>query len=483
MSDPDSSRDDLILSILAEDRQFILYRPRFAALTGDPLAAILLQQMIHFWKTCGREPFYKFRDACKHERYRAGDSWCEELEWPRYAFDKALKIIATKVVKGVSKDELLASDIPIREEQEGIASYCRRFESALRKVVIYWTDSSRVTWYQVNETLLGKFVGRIYLDKSEGRIYLINATLRDTWKVRRSDLPVKTESLTEITAEIDSISPQGERRKKTAPVKDPVTRFIDEDLNLDALEEEPAAQTTGEDPQTPSSARPLSPGVEEPKTRAPNPWYDAVHEVWGYTAALNGMMGGMLQGKSKRKGWKDYNIDPPLEDPETLKRWAAWYRWEKQDGDARMSMIAEPIKVQSSIGEWRALGMPDPSAPIEDAIMDAVRLHLFKVVEPGARGRRMEMIASWLRGTHEDRNVSRISKPVEARHIAAFAGYWKGKGIDMPKDLDKFVDAWRAWASTQRSVSPAAGSPQAMNEGMTPEEYAAFKAGLGANSR
>lgn len=86
--------------------------------------------------------------------------------------------------------------------------------------------------------------------------------------------------------------------------------------------------------------------------RDPNPMYDAVHAIWGYAAALNGEMQKMLQGVSKRPGFKEFNLDTPIS-AEDLRRWAMWYRKTELHDDLGLNMVADRMKVQSSITAWQ----------------------------------------------------------------------------------------------------------------------------------
>lgn len=86
--------------------------------------------------------------------------------------------------------------------------------------------------------------------------------------------------------------------------------------------------------------------------RAPNPMYDAIYATWGYTAALNGEMQKMLEGGSKRAGFKEYNLDTPI-NAEDLRKWAAWYRKTELHDDLGLNMVADRMKVQSSITAWQ----------------------------------------------------------------------------------------------------------------------------------
>ena len=181
-----------LLEIIAEDKYVINYRPKFTALTDSALAAILLQEMIHYWKLKDGGAFYKFRVQCKHTKYREGDSWCETLGFNKHEFDTALKVIGTKIVKGVSKADVLETKYPERKPYQTDKEYYAVFCKALAACVLYWTDSSRITWYLVNEKLLGKFVDRIYLDISQGRRYLKSSILAVSRKERASKKPISS---------------------------------------------------------------------------------------------------------------------------------------------------------------------------------------------------------------------------------------------------------------------------------------------------
>ena len=192
----------------ATDRKHsIPYRPQYNLITGQVTATILLQQIGYWWHITGRKPFYKFRAPCEHEKYREGDSWTEEIGMTIYEFDGALKTIGTKITKGVSKTEALASSL-----------------------VIYWTDSDRVTWYQLNEdlfyaavycaynapqllestplpNLLGKLEKSAYLDKLEKSAYLDK---------REKPVYIPSETTTETTTETTSKQQQQAQKPESS---------------------------------------------------------------------------------------------------------------------------------------------------------------------------------------------------------------------------------------------------------------------------
>lgn len=146
-----------------DEARAIPYRPEYTYITGRVTASILLQQIRYWWFCHDRRPFYKFRGPCEHDLYKAEDSWTEELVFSPAEFDTALKTIGTKITKGVSKTETLKA-------------------YKVESLVIYWTDSNRVTWYQLNEPLFFALLHLAYnrpelLGKSGKCNYLDNPTL------------------------------------------------------------------------------------------------------------------------------------------------------------------------------------------------------------------------------------------------------------------------------------------------------------------
>lgn len=112
----------------------IAVTPDLIALAGDGNAAILLAQILFWWKVAGRRKFYKFNSPCDHALYRRGDSWAEEVCLKRTMFATARRRVAVKV-RISSPDEI---------------------QSAFAKgaLVVYGTDENHLTWYLVNEPAL-----------------------------------------------------------------------------------------------------------------------------------------------------------------------------------------------------------------------------------------------------------------------------------------------------------------------------------------
>jgi len=136
-----------IITGQAKDRKkTIPYNPLYLKVSGNNVAgAILFQQITHRWVYSGSRPFYKFQAPCGNALYRKDDSWQEELGFTRSVFETARKSIhAKRITQGTSKSE-----------------------AEKRYPIIYWIDSSRVTWYQVNEEVMGELTYLLYFDKDK----------------------------------------------------------------------------------------------------------------------------------------------------------------------------------------------------------------------------------------------------------------------------------------------------------------------------
>lgn len=132
-----------ILSIIAEDKNLITYRPSLRKICNSVTSTILLQQILYWWIKNGKKPFYKFKEPCMHHNYNDGDSWCEELAFSKKEFDSSLKRIAIKLN---SKSK----------------------QTDHQMFVEYWSTQDRKTFYQINEENLGKVLKGIYLSDERG---------------------------------------------------------------------------------------------------------------------------------------------------------------------------------------------------------------------------------------------------------------------------------------------------------------------------
>lgn len=133
-----------LLSGLSDDN-VIPYRKTFNKVTGGITASILLQQFIYRFSRNGFKKFYKFKNVCGHTLYTDGDDWLDELGFTRAEFDTALSKIATKVKTGVSK-----SDVMNRRD--------------VKSMIVYWTDSDRVTWYDINIEAITSVLLPLYIE-------------------------------------------------------------------------------------------------------------------------------------------------------------------------------------------------------------------------------------------------------------------------------------------------------------------------------
>ncbi len=147
------------ISLFLENKQRISYRPQLNKITKSVVGSILLSQIVYWWQKSERRPFYKFAAPCKHNLYREGDSWQEELGFTRYELQTALKGIAKKITKGVSLKE-----------------------SEKKYLVIYWTDKNRLTWYKLNEVVFSSHIASLcnvgyqhYICNAGSQHYISNA--------------------------------------------------------------------------------------------------------------------------------------------------------------------------------------------------------------------------------------------------------------------------------------------------------------------
>lgn len=129
-----------LLTMIADDKRTIAYRPRLNTITGSVNATILFQQIVFRWENNEGKPFYKFSaPAPENKHYRKGDSWQEELGFTRSEFEGARNRIAVQVGKGQSKDELLQD-----------------------YAIVYWRDHQNLTWYDLNAEIVEHMIASAY---------------------------------------------------------------------------------------------------------------------------------------------------------------------------------------------------------------------------------------------------------------------------------------------------------------------------------
>ena len=258
----------------AINEKTIPYRPHLAGLTGKVTSAILLQQIVFNWGIVKHRAFYKFRAACGHSMYREGDSWTEELGFTGSEFDTALKSIGTKITKGTSREEALSG-------------------TGVKNLVIYWTDSNRVTWYELNQALFDRMTDPLYEDgpqeANSGKLnYLVNKESKITRKSRKPELHY-TENTTENTTE----------SKPTPKAKEPIP---EPDIPL------PGTVEPWKGPPPPAARVFQSRMNSWPRRTS----YRRIHETVG-DRAEDLEFWGTVVSKYSDLGWNKTNVDGMLE--------------------------------------------------------------------------------------------------------------------------------------------------------------------------
>ncbi|MCK8827131.1 DnaD domain protein [Natroniella acetigena] len=166
----------IICKAIVEEKKSLVYKPALNEITSSVLSSILLQQIM-YWAEKSDNKFFKFMSPCKHEKYKKGDSWQEELGFSKYELRTAFKNIAFKL--GKSKNKIKKKDA----------------------FVIYYTDSKRLTWYSINWNVLNKAINSIYSENLDSRNTKENVNSKDTKENLSTENTILTEITTEITTE------------------------------------------------------------------------------------------------------------------------------------------------------------------------------------------------------------------------------------------------------------------------------------------
>lgn len=96
-----------LLNILAHDKNVILYRPELNKITGNPLATILLSQIIYWSRKYGHEEFYKnIFVSNKKAKENNQKSWSEELGFSRRQIETAFDALKRKSLISVRVNTL-----------------------------------------------------------------------------------------------------------------------------------------------------------------------------------------------------------------------------------------------------------------------------------------------------------------------------------------------------------------------------------------
>ena len=216
-----------IFKLIADDRSVIPYRKAFRDVCEGVTGVLLFHQILYWWQKNGRKPFYKFRKECTHPAYKTGDSWCEELGFSEHELDHAIKSVCEKVKRKDLPEALEKSD----------------------KMVLFWTDINRQTWFVLNRNAVERVVMKIYNVNAETAITviadmgIIKHPFEQLYNDPFSDFETadsgnrNTEITTEITTKTTNKDLKEDGAKKPAPI--PVEKIeIGEVVKADSLEAE-----------------------------------------------------------------------------------------------------------------------------------------------------------------------------------------------------------------------------------------------------
>lgn len=151
-----------------------------------------------------------------------------------------------------------------------------------------------------------------------------------------------------------------------------------------------------------------------------------------------------------------------------------------EDNSSSQEKSADSVALPSPPKEKSCAKKEKPPAPPRerDNVFDAVAEHIYDIdaSQMNAEGGRIAMISNWLKGKTDGakgRKVGFISAPATPENVKRFAQDYRNEhpNISIPRDLVKFVEAWRAWATKlnrQRlRIIPAQTEPE-----LTPEQEA-----------
>lgn len=185
-----------LINFLNDRENKVIYDKNLRKITWSLTSAILLQQCIYWSEKNKWNKFFKFIEPCNHELYKEWDSWCEELWFSKKEFNWAIKKIWFKLWKN-NKNEI----------------------SKEEAIIIYYTDSSRVTWYSINYDLLNKLLNGIYLVSDKRSLSIVSDKRELTTVSDKRWFTINTETTTETTAEIEAIASKPVKEKKQNIVK------------------------------------------------------------------------------------------------------------------------------------------------------------------------------------------------------------------------------------------------------------------------
>ncbi len=126
--------------LLAIVRGGIPYIKELRPLCDGSLTAALLFQQAEYWFDKCPDGFYKFIQACGHELYKSGDSWCEELGYSDDEFRTAWRKIG---ITYTSRKAFLAKEDPFRDEDGQEHFYCA-IQDRLEGITWYYRNHDYV---------------------------------------------------------------------------------------------------------------------------------------------------------------------------------------------------------------------------------------------------------------------------------------------------------------------------------------------------
>ena len=123
-------------NLLSHDKKIIIYRPELNKITGNPLATIMLCQVIYWSSKYEYQEFYKnIYRSNKTARKNNQSSWMEELGFNRYQTEKAIKILTN------------LSLIQVRVENSSHNTYIKLNKNRLEELLqmVYITNTKKMT--------------------------------------------------------------------------------------------------------------------------------------------------------------------------------------------------------------------------------------------------------------------------------------------------------------------------------------------------
>jgi hypothetical protein len=135
--------------ILCVTRNSVPYVKELRPYCGSVTACLLMQQL-DFRFNARPNGFFKFLEPCTNQRYREGDSWCEELAFSKDEFRSAFDRLG---VRHKSKSAL-------RRANDRGEAFTRR-DGTEAFYCSYHDNQTGATWYFRNHPLVDKVLDEI----------------------------------------------------------------------------------------------------------------------------------------------------------------------------------------------------------------------------------------------------------------------------------------------------------------------------------